>query len=127
MSEWYGINMPFIGGNEGFFSRQEGVRLIKNDLLQLLLTVPKDRIMRLDLGTSLGTYPFDQMDKFGMNTLRTDILAAIDKHEPRVAIDELIIRKDANISNQVNIKLYAHLTNDPDVQLTVETKVSLAA
>jgi hypothetical protein len=50
---WFGFNPPFIGGQQKVMSRQEDLRLIKNDLLQLLLTVPGERVHRPTFGSPI--------------------------------------------------------------------------
>ena len=63
MVNFYGFNPPFLGGNQNVLSRQEDVRLIQTDILQLLLTSPGQRVMRPNFGTSINYQLFDPLDE----------------------------------------------------------------
>ena len=124
MAIFYGYNPPFVGGLEGVLSRQEDVRLVQNDVLQLLLTVPGERVHEPDYGTLLRATPFEPFDEATLAPLRTGIIAAIKAEEPRMLDPEVFFEEDKD-NNLVRVKITGTLSFDPNTQLLVETAVPL--
>jgi len=128
---WFGYNAPFIGGNEGVVSRQVDEKLIKNDLLQLLLTSPGDRVMRPSFGTGIRKFVFELITTETIETLRQSIQDAVDTYEPRVTVSSIDIDTSNQDNNVVQIKLFGYFnldkynTNPNNAQLLVELKVPL--
>ena len=123
---WIGINAPFVGGNEGIFSIQHDVRIVKNDLLQLIMTVPGERVMRPTFGTPLRRYVFESMDDASVDRLRDDIMSAIRQHEKRVEVDDIIMEKRKS-ENYLAVKIYVHMIDDPDVKFMIDSGIQIAA
>jgi len=121
-SRWFGINVPFVGGNERFFSRQSGLRIIKNDILQLLLTAPTQRVMRPTFGSDIPNYVFEGQEVNSLTRLRNNILDIMAREEPRVVVEDLILEPHKD-DNRVDIKLRAHETADPNASFWVETSL----
>lgn len=118
-STFYGMNPPFLGGPQNVLSRQEGDRLIKNDILQLLLTVPGERVMRPLFGVHLRSFVFEQSTTGGLNALQGDIERAIAEFEPRVTVEAVAVERDDD-RNGLNVKVVMRLKNDLKRLLTVE-------
>ncbi len=91
---YFGFNPPFIGGPSGILSRQEEDKLIKNDLLQLLLTIPGERVMLPNFGTQLRAIIFDQLDDATLDLLSFGVTTAINQYEPRIALQNVYIQPD---------------------------------
>lgn len=123
MAIYWGFNPPFYGGPQNILSRQEDDRLIKNDLLQLLLTVPGERVQRSDFGTPLRSFVFEQMVQADLDFLTSQIREAIGKFEPRVEIQALQLTKDVD-ANMIRIYLVVNLVKDPKKQLTIDRFVN---
>ena len=104
MAKFFGANAPFISTGGKILQRQEDERLIKNDLLQLLLTAPGERVMRPDFGTGIRPYLFEPIDDSGLNILRSNIREAVAKFEPRVTLSEVVIDRDDG-NSLIKIKL----------------------
>ncbi len=119
MARYFGYNPPFTGGQQNVFSRQEDERLIKNDLLQLLLTLPGERLNRPDFGTTLRSYVFEQNTQKDLALLRVEILEAISAYEPRVAIDTFRLESSTD-GRTINLFIIARLIGDPNVRLTID-------
>lgn len=123
VAQWYGFNPPFIGGTQTVLTRQEDVRLITNDLLQLILTVPGERVHRPTFGTILRSSVFEPFDNITVLQIRDDILNAISREEPRVT--DVIVYLQGDKDEQVlRVKVTCVLTFDPNVKLELETAVS---
>ena len=116
---FFGFNPPFIGGQQNIMSRQEDVRLIKNDILQLLLTVPGERVMRPDYGVHLRDFVFENLVDSDLSALSLEISQQIRKYEPRVDIQSIDLIPDDD-RNGLQIKIIVTLKKDPKQQLSIE-------
>ncbi len=116
--KFYGYNPPFIGGSQNIMSRQEDLRLIKNDLLQLLLTIPGERVMRDDYGVNLRNIVFEQLDDQSLLLLRSDVSEAINRYEPRVFLNSLDIERDDD-NSRINVFVVCRLRDNPSQVLDV--------
>lgn len=119
MSLYFGFNPPFVGGQQKYLSRQEDERLIKNDILQLLLTIPGERVMRPDFGVNLRNVVFEQLDDITLDSLRDDIISAINLNEPRINLLSLSLIPDAE-NNGLTINFAFNLRADPSATLNFE-------
>lgn len=116
---YYGFNPPFYGGQEGVLSRQEDDRLIKNDILQLLLTIPGERVMRPDFGVNLRNRVFDTVSEPVVERLRNEIVNAIERYDTRVFVSNITVLP--NIDNQsLSIKLILRIRTDPKRTLVID-------
>jgi phage baseplate assembly protein W len=122
-NNYYGFNPPFIGGPSGVLSRQENDRLIKNDILQLLLTVPGERVMLPRFGTGLRATIFEQLDVATIELLRIDIATALSFYEPRISVQEIILQPDYDRHGLVVRIVYVLLTQ-PQIIQNLDTFIS---
>lgn len=119
MVTYYGMNPPFIGGVQKVLSRQEDIQLIKNDVLQLLLTVPGERVYRPDFGSPLRSYVFETSTSSDLITLSRDIKQAINDYEPRVDIVSLDLRPTDD-GKALYMDLVLSLRIDPKKVFTIQ-------
>ena len=126
MATYFGINPPFIGGQQNIFSTQTDVRLVKNDILQLLLTVPGERPYRPSFGTGIRLRVFDTLSDVDLSTMQQEIINAITSNDPRVILKSVSVdqiqRPDS--SAQVNIVINFSLVNAPLTTYLIEVGVS---
>lgn len=120
---YFGFNPPFIGGPSGILSRQEDEKLLKNDLLQLLLTLPGERVMLPEFGTDLRTIIFDQLDDAMLEMLKINISTAINQFEPRVKIEALYLQPDYD-RHGLNIRIVFSLLTQPASVINLDTFIS---
>lgn len=118
---YFGFNPPFFTGTT-VMPVQTDERLIKNDLIQLLLTVPGERVFRPDFGTTIKPTLFEPIDEFTLNNIRESIVDAIGKYEPRVIINDVQVVPTAD-NNLIDIKLFAVLSIDRNKQLELELEL----
>ncbi len=116
---FYGYNPPFFGGPQNVMSRQEDDQLIKNDILQLLLTEPGERVMRPTYGVRLRSFVFELSIDSDISSLQGEIEQAIVNYEPRVLVEEVSAERDDD-RNGLNIKVVVRLKKDLRRVLTVE-------
>jgi phage baseplate assembly protein W len=124
-ARWFGFNPPFFGGQEKVLSRQEDEQLIKNDLLQLLLTVPGERVMRPTFGAELRNSVFDMNDSETIDLIRQSMSSAVTENEPRVTLEVLELTRVPD-ENKLNIYMSVRLRNDPTKVINVERIIDLA-
>lgn len=126
MAKWFGYNAPFIGGNQSVLSMQVDERIVKNDLLQLLMTAPGERVMRPDFGTAIRTFLFEQQSQDALDNLRSDIIQKIEKYEPRVITTDVQL---SVLDNNLNIKIYGYYNLDnyrsPSGNLLMELNIPI--
>lgn len=115
----FGFNPPFLGGPQNILSRQEDERLIKNDLIQLLLTVPGERVMRPNFGVPLRSFVFEQLVDSDISALESTIGDAIVEQDSRVTVEEVTIQRDDE-RNGINVKVVVRLKKNPAKELTIE-------
>jgi len=88
----------------GMFSNNYNEAAVREGLIQLLLTSRGERPMRLDYGTHLRRSVFAPLDGTTVSNLRTSILDAISRYEPRVIVKSFNITPDSEKS-RINIEL----------------------
>lgn len=120
---FYGFNPPFIGGQQNYLSRQEDDRLIKNDILQLLLTNPGERVMRPSYGIGLRNLVFESFGTNDLSNLSSKIGQSIAANDPRVNVlsVDIVENKDENL---LNIKIVFNIVKDPKRVLVIEQNIS---
>lgn len=111
-TKYYGYNPPFFGGHQNVMSKQSGDRLIKNDVLQLLLTMPGERVMRPNWGTKIKSTLFDGADNTVIPDLVDSINRALSLYETRVDLNVQIDIDEDNLT--MNIHLSGTYTNEPN-------------
>lgn len=117
-STYFGFNPPFLTPAQ-VMPLQTDERLIKNDILQLLLTSPGERSFRPDFGTAIKSSMFEPIDSISTDDIRNTIITALQKFEPRVILNDIIVEAQPD-KNQINIQLFCALTTAPNLQFTLE-------
>ena len=121
--EYFGYNPPFFGGHQQVLSRQSGDRIIKNDLIQLIMTYPGERLMRPDWGTLVKKAVFEPLDDTIMMTIRDNVLNAIRTWEPRIS-PNITLYIDST-KNTLNIKIIGRYTDIPNKTFEQELEIPL--
>ena len=119
----FGYNPAFYGGPNNILSRQEDEQIIKNDLLQLILTVPGERVFRPEFGTPLRSAVFEPLDRLTIDTIRDKVIEAIQHHERRVDLVTLDIVGYED-QNALRILLVAKLRSDPTKFISINHLVN---
>lgn len=118
----YGYNPPFIGGSQNIMSRQEDKELIQNDLLQLLLTVPGERVMRPSYGVNLRNFVFEDLTDIALEILRDELQTKIAEYERRIKVRKIDVIGDTNRLG-VQITIAYTINSDPTQVIVFETFV----
>jgi phage baseplate assembly protein W len=118
----YGYNPPFIGGSQNIMSRQEDKELIQNDLLQLLLTVPGERVMRPSFGVNLRNFVFEDLTDIALEILRDELQNKIAEYERRIKVRRIDVIGDTDRLG-VQITIAYTINSDPSQVIVFETFV----
>lgn len=88
-----GIKFPFQKGGTSFPAAATDDELIRDSLLQLILTMNGERIMRPEFGTNAMSFVFENNDVVLSNLLRSEIQGAVAKFEPRIQLVDLQVER----------------------------------
>jgi len=119
---YFGFNFPFYD-RTFVLPTQINEKLIKNDILQLLLTRPGTRVKRPDFGTDIPASPFEPLDDQTVNDIRNSVRIAIEIFEPRVTLKDVIVGTTPE-NYLATVTVLAALKLDPTVVLTVEARLA---
>jgi hypothetical protein len=133
---YFGFNPPFLSVVQtsaskpdtdpnryrGILPRQSDLRLVKNDVLQLLLTLPGERVHRPLFGTTLRSTVFEPMTERVLSDLRSNILSAISQNEPRlIGVDVQLQTVPADLI--LNVTVTGKMSYNPTEQFLLNTAI----
>lgn len=103
-----GIQFPFQKGTTSFPAKAEDAALIRESIIQILLTEGGERLMRPDFGSGLMSRVFDNNNSILESLLQAEVFAAVGKWEPRAIVRNVdTVRNDSNITVTVNYVIVA--------------------
>lgn len=123
MATYIGYNPPFLGGAQRVLPRQEDMRLVKNDVLQLLFTLPGERVHRPTFGTKLRSTVFEPLTEPVLSDLRSDMIEAINTNEPRL-INVDVMMTPVPSQQLLKITVMGRMSYDPTAEFLLETSIS---
>jgi len=86
----YGFAYPLTNNlNAGWFSKESGISLVRNNLKQLLSTDLGERVLLPRYGLNLKKYLFQPMDDELFETIKSDILGTINNYANNVRVLKL--------------------------------------
>lgn len=105
-ARFFGFNLPFLNGRT-ILPFQTDNRLVSNDILQLLLTVPGERVMRPTFGSPIKAMLFEGNTKETRDAIRNEIFKAIITNEKRVSLSltDIQVTTDRTNNNILNITI----------------------
>ena len=121
---YYGYNPPFFGGHQNVMSKQSGDRIIKNDILQLLLTMRGERVMRPTWGTIIKSSVMEGITDELKSDIVSDVVAALSRYEPRISATVTVDSREAD-ENQLFVKVEGSFTNEPNHTFEIELDLPL--
>ena len=87
----YGVSWP-VGSNNGeYFSKSSGYNLIKNNMIQLLLTGLGERVMLPNFGTNLKALLFENVNPLDVEDIKEQIVEAYNEFMPDLVINAVEI------------------------------------
>lgn len=81
-----GVAYPFIRGDKGYFRTTNGVDLIESNILQILGTIPGERVMLPEFGCKVRTLLFDHINAATLALVQTYVTDAVRRWEQRVTL-----------------------------------------
>ena len=122
--DFFGFNFPFLS-RVSVLEPQSGIRIIKNDLKQLLLTGLEERVMRPLNGTNLRRAPFELLDEILQGSLKRQIVAAINRDERRVTLRDVQFVSDPD-KGLLEVIVMVSLKRNPNFVFTVAAEFARA-
>jgi hypothetical protein len=111
MTIYKGIAFPFQFSAQAFPAPATDNDLIKQSLVQIIMTSRTERVMRPDFGSDAYSYIFESLDENLAVLVRSTISGAIAKYEPRVLLLSVdVVREDSQVIVTVSYVVIA--TND---------------
>lgn len=128
MAQWVGFAHPFQETTQGFPAPASDNALIKQSIIQIVMTTPGERVMRPDFGTNAQRFVFENDGTPATAAaIRHEIHAKISKFEPRVNVEgiDVVFDQDAAGASAIITIYYVILaTGQRDL---VEIPISQAA
>jgi phage baseplate assembly protein W len=124
MAQFQGFSFPFRKGMASFPEAAQDADLIKQSLVQLILTGRGERIMRPDVGSGAYAFVFENNDLILAQAIQIEVTNVVQKYEPRVILQNVDVQvgdptdasQDSSIVVLVNYVVVS--TRQPD-QLTI--------
>ena len=105
------LNRDLIGLKNG--------NAIARSIRNLIMTVPGERPFNPVLGSQVTNLLFENLDKLTASTIKTEIINTIQNFEPRVKLNEVIVRANPqNLEFDVKIQYYIIGIDIPLQELT---------
>jgi len=86
MPVFRGVSHPFRKGTTAFPEGSGDDSLIRESLVQLILTGSGERVMRPSVGTNVRKFIFEPNDELLTSLVQTEVATAIARFEPRVTV-----------------------------------------
>ena len=128
ISKKYGFGYPLTKNlNAGWFSKESGIELVRNNLKQLLSTDLGERVMLPGFGLNLKKYLFEPMDEYLFETIKQEILSTMNNYANNVKILKLGVfpldSYGAEGLQALRIELSVQLKDSEDTVFEVGVKI----
>jgi phage baseplate assembly protein W len=98
MAVYRGFSFPFGTDGATFPAEAEDDDLIADSVRQVVETPRGTRLMRAAFGTRAYSYVFENNDALLVENLRTDVMGALGRYEPRILVTAIdVTRNDSEI------------------------------
>jgi phage baseplate assembly protein W len=96
-NKYFGIGLNFGRDINGYFSVSADKRLIKENIKQILLTAPGERVMEPLFGVGLKRYLFEMNDEQLAASIRDKIIQQVATYEPLAEILDIQFMQTDNL------------------------------
>jgi phage baseplate assembly protein W len=120
-NKYYGIGLNFGKSIQGYFSTSADKRLIKENMKQILLTNPGERVHLPKFGVGLRRYLFEMNDEQLAGAIKERILEQISTYEPLAEIMDIQFKQ---VDNLLQIRLIYRMKDIASTPETLELKIS---
>lgn len=112
MAIFKGFSFPFRKGTQSVPEAVTDDELIRQSIIQIILTAPGERVMRPDFGSNAYALVFENNDDLLVDSIRFSVHSAITKFEPRAVVKEVRVdRKDEHVFVTVEYVVLATRTS----------------
>lgn len=116
-----GIFFPFQKGALSFPRPVEDDELVRQSIIQIVLTARGERVMRSGFGSNIYSFIFENNDDVLAELIRTELMTAIGRYEPRAIVTDIQVTQD---ENQVTVDIfYVVVATKQEDRATIEVKV----
>lgn len=130
-AKWFGFNFPFYKGNSllGTTSkvvpRQEDAKILKNDLLQGILTSKGERLYRPQFGGDIYNTLWEMNDDLSREELERKISDHIVRFHPAIRLKNVDIAEDKTNPNMMKVSIvgFTNLTATTPEEVIVEFQI----
>jgi len=88
-----GIAFPFHRSTTSLPAAVSDDELIRQSLVQIVMTRKGERVMRPDFGTNVITFVFENNDALLEELVKSDVFTAIGRYEPRVIVTDVVVTR----------------------------------
>ena len=107
MNEGLSVKLPLARDKkDGYVTNKTYENVVNQNLKNLILTSPGERIMDPDFGVGLRRHVFELAEQGFQSTLARKIYDQVEEYMPFIEIQDLEIIQNEEVENQVNITLY---------------------
>jgi len=96
---------------------------IKQSIRAILLTGPRERVMRRDFGNRAGAYLYENIGSTTASLVKHEIRSAIERYEPRVELTDIKVSGGRQGPGVLSVEIsYRVLSTDANDQLTLDLR-----
>ena len=121
-----GITLPIRGSSQSGYFNQSFTTLdqVTSNVINLLLTIPGERLMQPTFGSKLHEHLFEQLDEFTSEVIKDSIEESIKEWLPYVVIEELDVTDGGDLTDNqsyhtIRVSLTISITADPETHMTI--------
>jgi len=100
-----GLSFPPRVGPDGRLAWSVGEENVRESLRLILLTEPGERLMREAFGCGLRRFLFEPNTLATRQLIRERILRAIERWEPRVRLDDVLVEANPDDERMIDIRI----------------------
>jgi hypothetical protein len=100
-----GLSFPPRVGDDGRLAWSGGEQNVRENIRVLLMTENGERVMREEFGGGLGTFLFEPNTPATHRRIQERVTRALDRWEPRVAVERVDVRAAEETASRVNITI----------------------
>jgi len=93
-SFYRGIAFPFAKGDTSLPRAVTDADLVKQSLLQIVMTARGERVMRPEFGCNAHRFVFENNDDLLGELIRTEVAAVVGRFEPRVVLQDVLVERN---------------------------------
>ncbi len=95
------------GGDYGYVLTQDMIEVVRQNLKNLVLTNPGERMMLPEFGVGIKTFLFEMNDQTTYGNIRARVITQVKKYMPFLAINNMVFDTDEfNFPNSLGVTIF---------------------